>query len=257
MIKKIHCCWFGSPVPQVVANNISRWKQLNPDFEIHLYVENDVDVSEFSFAQKYLLEKKWGFLVDLVRPKALYEQGGVYIDADVELIRPLSDLEPWGDKLILGYMYKCALGTAVCYSPPRHPYLKDILGKYKKYKIERQTVSNSIFTEYFINSVPEFLLNGKEWENDKCKIFPKEFFEQPSFRRTKGVSIHYCCGSWRSKSHFGFAQETSLFAHYNRWIRRKYTTWKACRCNEFTSVYKAACKGIRIHFDASAYYEAN
>lgn len=259
MVKKIHCCWFGSPLPQAVANNISQWKKLNPDFEIRLYRENDVDVSNFPFAQKYLYEKKWGFLVDLVRPKVLYEQGGFYIDADVDMIRPLSDMEPWENKLVLGYMYNCALGTAVCYAPPAHPYLKDILDKYKKYNLERQTVSNSIFTEYFINSVPGFLLNGKEWENDKCKLFPKEIFEQPAFRRSKGMSIHYCCGSWRTgaSSSFGFTQESSFFSHLNRWIRRKYTTWKSCRCNEFFPVYKAACKGIRYSFDASAYYEHN
>ena len=42
-------------------------------------------------------------------------------DADVEIVRPLSELSAYNadNKLQMGYMYDCALGTAVLYAPPQ------------------------------------------------------------------------------------------------------------------------------------------
>lgn len=34
MIKKLHYCWFGGPVPNAVLANVQRWKALNPEFEL-------------------------------------------------------------------------------------------------------------------------------------------------------------------------------------------------------------------------------
>ena len=71
MIKKIHYCWFGSPVPEAVRQNVRKWKELNPDFEIIEWNESNIDVSRFEFGRRCLEQNKWGFLVDIVRIKAL------------------------------------------------------------------------------------------------------------------------------------------------------------------------------------------
>lgn len=36
--------------------------------------------------------RRWAFVADYARLKILYEQGGIYMDTDVELLRPLDDL---------------------------------------------------------------------------------------------------------------------------------------------------------------------
>lgn len=257
MVKKIHVCWFGGEMPDMVRHNIDCWKRLNPDFEICLYNEHNFNFQDYEFAQRAIKEKRWGFLVDIVRPLALFNEGGWYLDADIELVRPLSSLEKYGDKLVMGYMYTCALGTAALYAPAGHPFLADLLGKYHHIKKNFWPVSNSIFTEYFINHVPDFLLTGKEWENECCKIFPKEFFEQPSFLRRRGMAIHHCCGSWKHLKGGSFTMKgtTGVLSHLDKWARRKVTTWKAARRNEFTACHQAALKGIKLPFDASSYYE--
>ncbi|MCD7798221.1 MAG: hypothetical protein LUG84_02265 [Akkermansiaceae bacterium] len=257
MIKKIHYCWFGGTMPNAVRCTVSHWRELNPDFEIHLHNEDNIDVSGYEFGRRALREKKWGFLADIVRLQCLLEEGGFYLDADIELLRPLSHLAPWENQLILGYMYNCALGTAVCYAPPGHPYVRDILSKYEHIRHALWPVNNSIFTEYFINRVPGFLLNGQEWENGHCKLFRKEFFEQPAFHRTAGMAIHHCCGSWKAamSSSFNFNKTASFRNHLCKWASRRYRTWRACRDNEFNAVYRAALKGKRLAFDASGYYQ--
>ncbi len=256
MIKKIHCCWFGSEMPDSVKRNIEHWEKLNPDFEICLYGLDNIDVSDYEFGRRAIVNKRWGFLVDIIRPQKLVEQGGFYLDADIELVRPLSSLESVEDKMLIGYMYNCALGTAALYSPKDHPYMTDILSKYKTIGQEKWIISNSIFTEYFINSVPGFLLDGKEWENDKCHIYPKEFFEQPAFIRNCGVSIHHCCGSWKSlsPSRFGVGTTVSPVSHLKKWAARKWRTYRACRKNEFYEVHQAALRGESRPFDSSSYY---
>ena len=104
---------------------------------------------------------KWAFVADIVRLEKLVTIGGYYLDSDVELLRPLNVL---GDKLELGYIYDCALGTAVMYAPPAHPYMCEILHSYQYLYPDKWIVNNTIFTAYFVNRVSGFLLNGRAWE---------------------------------------------------------------------------------------------
>ncbi len=257
MVKKIHYCWFGGEKPEAVKRNVEAWGRLNPDFEIKEWNESNTDVSAWEFGRRAWRERKWGFLVDIIRPLKLYEEGGFYLDADVELVRSLSALDTGsnGEKLLMGYMYGCALGTAVLYAPPGHPYVLDILRSYNYILPDKWPVSNSIFTAYFINKVPGFLLNGRPWENELCRLYSKEFFEQPAFFRRGGMSIHHCCGSWKKAfaGEFGF-ESKRYFAHLLKWASRKYRVWRATRSNEFTPCWRAAGRGETLAFDITAYY---
>ena len=96
-----------------------------------------------------------------------------------------------------------------------------------------------------INEVPEFLLNGKKWQSDLATLYPKEFFEQPSFIRSRGFSIHHCCGSWmQGKSHSFILNQA--FCHQVKWLKRKINTALALRRNEFYPYYRAALKGVSL-----------
>lgn len=259
MIKKIHYCWFGGEKPDSVKRNVEHWARLNPDFEICEWNESNIDVANYEFGRRALNERKWGFLVDTIRPLKLVEEGGFYIDADVEMVRPLSDLSVYhaDNKLQIGYIYDCALGTAVLYAPPQHPYLVDILHSYNYIREDVWPVSNSVFTAYFINNVPGFLPDGKEWTGDMCHIYPKNFFEQPSFIKSSGFCIHHCCGSWKKSfnKEFGVRTGMNVFAHLLKWASRKRRTWLASLDNEFTPCYRAALRGEHLSFDISGIYK--
>ncbi len=134
MIRKIHYCWFGGEKPDAVKRNVERWELLNPDFEICEWNESNTDLSGSEWIRKAVECGKWAFVADVVRLEKLLEVGGFYFDSDVELIR---SLRVDGDKLEMGYMYDCALGTAVMYAPPSHPYLCEILHSYQYLNPER------------------------------------------------------------------------------------------------------------------------
>ena len=52
----------------------------------------------------------------------------------------------------------------------------NLLDLYNQIKPDCWPVSNSVYTDYFINEIPGFLLNGKTWSNDLVTIYPKGIF---------------------------------------------------------------------------------
>jgi len=242
MVKKIHYCWFGGSVPDNVAANVEAWKRLNPDFEFREWNEGNTDVNSFEFGRRALEQKRWAFLADIVRLQKLFDEGGFYLDTDVELIRPLRELNSEEEHFTLGYMYACTLGTAVLYSPKGHPHIGNILEEYHHIRPEQWPVNNVVFTDYFINRVPGFRLNGRFWQNQKEKItlYPKEFFEHPCLRRERGISIHHFSGSWMPKNIDTPFQTASTDSHKIKWLKRKIRTFfELCR-SEYLPTYLRA-----------------
>ena len=91
--KIIHYCWFGrGEKPKLAEKCIASWKKYCPDYEIIEWNEDNFDLSKYPYAEYCLENKKWAYLSDFVRLAVVEENGGVYFDTDVELIRPLDDL---------------------------------------------------------------------------------------------------------------------------------------------------------------------
>lgn len=91
--KIIHYCWFGKgEMPRIAEKCIKSWKKYCPDYQIMCWNEQNVDVSENRYAKEAYESGKWAFVSDYVRLKVIHEHGGVYLDTDVELIRPIDEL---------------------------------------------------------------------------------------------------------------------------------------------------------------------
>ena len=91
--KKIHYCWFGrNPLPESAKKCIESWKKYCPEYEIIEWNEDNFDLTENRYAREAYEQKKWAFVSDYARLKIVYEQGGIYMDVDVELIKPLDEL---------------------------------------------------------------------------------------------------------------------------------------------------------------------
>lgn len=91
--KKIHYCWFGGEkLPNSVKKNIESWKKYCPDYEIVRWDESNFDVNSNEFVREAYAAKAWAFVSDYVRLKVVYDNGGVYLDTDVELIKNIDHL---------------------------------------------------------------------------------------------------------------------------------------------------------------------
>ena len=88
--KVIHYCWFGKgKMPKLAEKCIESWKTYCPDYKIVCWTEENFDIQENRYAREAYEAGKWAFVSDYARLKVLYEEGGVYLDTDVELLKPL------------------------------------------------------------------------------------------------------------------------------------------------------------------------
>lgn len=91
--KVIHYCWFGKgKLPPLAEKCIKSWRKYCSDYEIVCHNEENSDISGNRYAKEAYEAGKWAFVSDYVRLKVLYEEGGIYFDTDVELIKPIDDL---------------------------------------------------------------------------------------------------------------------------------------------------------------------
>lgn len=91
--KKIHYCWFGGKEkPKSVLKCIESWQRYCPDYEIVEWNENNFDVHSHPFTHQAYEAKKWAFVSDYARLYIVYNEGGIYLDTDVEIVKSLDPL---------------------------------------------------------------------------------------------------------------------------------------------------------------------
>ena len=88
--KIIHYCWFGgNPLPKSAEKCIKSWKKYCPDYEIIEWNESNFDINSNQYVREAYENKKYAFVTDYVRLYAMYNYGGIYMDTDVEVLKPL------------------------------------------------------------------------------------------------------------------------------------------------------------------------
>ena len=91
--KKIHYCWLGrNPKPKSVLKCIESWRKFCPDYEIIEWNEDNLDISSNLFSRQAYEAKAWAFATDYFRLWIVYTHGGIYLDTDVQVIKPLDPL---------------------------------------------------------------------------------------------------------------------------------------------------------------------
>lgn len=91
--KVIHYCWFGgNPLPRTARKCLESWKKVCPDFEVRCWDESNFDVHQHPFVASAYDAGAWAFVSDWARLKVLYDNGGIYLDTDVQLLKPLNGL---------------------------------------------------------------------------------------------------------------------------------------------------------------------
>ncbi len=203
---KIHYCWFGyNKKPKLIEKCIASWKRYLPEWEICEWNESNYDFNKNAYISEAYRQKKWAFVVDYARFDILNEQGGVFLDTDVELLRPIPDsfLEY---QAFTGFESDETVNPGLIYaSVPKQAMLEDIIRVY-----EQKEFGNKINgrLEDIVQIVTGVLKEKGLKENNTFQIvggvavFPKELFccfnhEIQAFETTKEtVSIHHYYASW-------------------------------------------------------------
>jgi len=86
--KIIHCVWIGPPMPEWARRNVQRYRDLNPGWELRIHDESALLPN---LRTRYDAIDDPSAKSDLIRYSALAGVGGVYLDTDFMLLRPLED----------------------------------------------------------------------------------------------------------------------------------------------------------------------
>ena len=208
--KYIHYCWFGDkPLPKLAKKCIESWKKYLPDYEIIRWSEENVDLKECNFIKEAYENKKWAFVADYVRTKAIYNMGGIYFDTDMLITKPIDFL--LNKETFLGLEDSFMVNSAVWGAcKPKTYFAKRMLDFYKSQ--EHFDINNM-----FKMSIPRIMtriLNELGFDHTSNEIqelsygiviYPREYFYPLSFNFKDNVftentcMIHYFDASWFSK----------------------------------------------------------
>ena len=91
--KIIHYCWLSQdPIPLKFQQYIDGWHRLLPDYEFIKWDFTRFDKDSSVWVSEAFDNKKYAFAADYIRLYAVYNYGGIYMDMDIELLKPFDDL---------------------------------------------------------------------------------------------------------------------------------------------------------------------
>ena len=91
--KVIHYCWIsGDPFPEKIQKCVNSWHQVLPDYEFVLWDAERIAGIGSRYVNEAVTSKQFAFAADFIRFYALYTYGGIYLDSDVEVLKPFDDL---------------------------------------------------------------------------------------------------------------------------------------------------------------------
>lgn len=207
MKKYIHYCWFGDkPLPKLAKKCIDSWKKYLPDYEIIKWSEENVDLNECPFIKEAYANKKWAFVADYTRTKALNEMGGIYFDTDMEVTKNVDDLLAKGS--FLGVEDTGNVNSAVWYEKGPKGFLStELLKKYRSFKgFDPENASNISIPLLITEILNELGFDKTKKEIQKLPhdifIYPRDYFYPYSFNWDNNIftdntcMIHYFDASW-------------------------------------------------------------
>lgn len=89
----IHICWLsGDPYPDLIKECIKSVKKHLPEYDIIVWDRTQFDIESCIWVKQAFENRKYAFAADYIRFYALYKYGGIYLDADVEVLKSFDNL---------------------------------------------------------------------------------------------------------------------------------------------------------------------
>ncbi len=164
----IHAIWFsGDPMPKLYRDCLDSWKKYATDMEIKIWDLKTYKPERCLFFEQAIAEKNWAFASDYARADLLRRYGGVYMDLDVEMLRPIEDL--LCNDAYMGFestdRIECGSGMG---AGPGHPILQEICESYE--------------------NRPYFKADGT-WDNSTCPVRYTKVIEQHGLKKNGGFQF--------------------------------------------------------------------
>ena len=187
--KRIYQTWKTKNLPWGIKNVITNMMELNPSYSHYLYDDEEID--------KFVLENYEGEIynaynmlnigaarADLWRYLILYKYGGIYLDIDAAILKPLDTLINREDSAIITReMFEGLFNQWILIFKKGHPLLKEIITQCVS-NIKNKTSNNILHLTgctVITNVINKFLtspnLNNNIW-NTSDDVLEQEFNDE-------------------------------------------------------------------------------
>jgi mannosyltransferase OCH1-like enzyme len=198
----IHYFWFGkNKKSPLVKRCIRSWDENLNHYKVTQWNEDSYNIQKNRFTRKAYREKQWAFLSDYARLDVLYEHGGIYLDTDMEIIKPLDKFMT--HDLFLGFESEQHVNASIIGCKKNHWLIKECLDEY-------ENMNEYVTIPKIITNVLQrhFTLDKKMILESGVAIYPPEYFYplpfdkkfNPAMITHNTHTIHWWNFSWASPS---------------------------------------------------------
>ena len=224
--KIIHYCWFGrGQMPQQALDCIASWKKILPEYKIKEWNEDTFDLDMYPYVREAYDNRKFAFVTDVVRLYALYTEGGIYMDTDVEILKPLDSF--LHHNAFSGFENNSSVPTGIMASEKGGKWAKENLDFYNGRHFLKNDGSFDLTTN--VVTITNIMLKYGLKQDNTYQDFPGLITFYPSdvfcpkshsdgkIRLTnRSVCIHHFAGSW--------CEPPKTFTSLGKWLYRNMPT---------------------------------
>jgi hypothetical protein len=206
--KIIHYCWLsGDPYSDKIAKCLESWGKYLPDYKIIKWDSKSFDMDRIQWTKEAFNEKKYAYVTDYLRFYILYNCGGIYLDADVEVLKSFNDLLI--NESFIGFEYTSVPEAAVigavkgCLWIKRCMDFYNTLSFYNKNGKQRMMAvpiyMRAIMERHYKMKIRD---NGKIQKIDGMILYPYNYFSPKNYNTNvidideNTYCIHHFNNSW-------------------------------------------------------------
>jgi hypothetical protein len=197
----------GGQKNPLILRCVDSFKRFCPDYEITEWNESNFDVERYPLVKAALADRNWALAADVVRLWAVCAHGGIYLDTDAEIIKPLDGLLDC--RAFIGYENKIWLNPATFGAVPNHEFIKKCLDRYDNIDDKISFHSNPLTVHHYGAVAKRHFglkLNGKRASLDcGLEVYPEDWFCPENYMSGKlnltenSHVVHHYTGTWFSK----------------------------------------------------------
>lgn len=206
--KTIHYCWFGgAKLPPIAKRCIRSWKKHCHGYRITEWNESNFDIAKAPIYVRQAHDaQKWAFVSDYVRLYALYNHGGIYMDTDLEVIKPIDEFLK--HRAFSSFENEGFIPTAVMGSEANNRWVGMLLKDYESRRFTNPdgsydcTTNVIVITRLTASHYGIVLDNTFQELADGLVIYPNDYFcptLSPSGEigaTANTYTVHHFDGSW-------------------------------------------------------------
>ncbi len=188
---------------------IESWKRFCPDYQIIEWNEDNFDIDCIPFVREAYDAKKWAFVADYARLKIVYENGGIYLDTDVELLKSPDSLLSL--PAYAGFQEDDLVNTGLGFGAEKgNKVIKALMEDYHWRSAPAESAGYEKIACPIINTAVleglGLLANGEMQSVDGMTFFPRDYF-CPKDSQTylmsitdNTYSIHHYDATWKNQN---------------------------------------------------------